>query len=394
MTWGTFTIGRLSLRETVTTNETGGAARKVSVSGQEASPPLTRAQVLARHDGLLALPEEQVQPCTWTDKPERDGYYLVSSVSAELEDRQGEVVTTGWKLDLERIGTPNAADLQSRLSGTVRANDHALTGERWHAPPPAAYAYYAGSSTPSAGTRTTADGYAITVYRGISAGVSPRWGCPPASYGVGRARVLSDSVETTGSDVLVSASGWELQNGLVRVRLVSGSLEIASYDGTTWDTKAWTVGANSTTITTWDSATVLRNDFECCVLRLTKSRTPGRTTLDLTLRRGSRTVEGYIQNDVSTTLAVYLTGSEATTSGTGYVVATSTDGSGNKYTAGSAKTFSTHANGGVSKAAVTVLDWYAGAVINSASPTAVDAATVLRDHYIGALPESVSGVRR
>lgn len=391
--WGTLTVGRITLRETVTVSEAGGDSRTLAVSGQESTPPLTRAVLTARHDDLLALSADQVLPVTWTDKPERDGYYTVSGPSADLTDQQGEVVTSAWRLNLTRIGTPGETDLQSRLAGAARANDHSLTGERWHAPPISHYAYYTGATLPTAATRSSADG-TITIYRSLPAAVSPRWGCAPASYGLGRVRVISQGLERSGTDVPVNSADWELSNALVRVRLASGSLEIASYDGSSWDTKAWTVTANSTTITSWDSATVLRNEYELCILRLTKSRSPGRTTLDLTLRRGSRVIEGYLQNDTSTTLSVSLTSSETTTTGTGYVVATSTDASGNKYTAGSARTFTTHANGGITKAATTTLDWYAGAVMNSASPAAVDAATVLRDHYVAALPEQVTGVRR
>lgn len=394
MTWGTLTVGRLVLRETTAAGETGGDSRKVSLSGQESCPPLTRSQLIARHDDLLALPIGQVLPVTWSEKPERNGYYLVASTGSDLNDQQAEVVTCTWRLDLERIGTPGSTDLQSRLAGAVRANDFSLSGERWHAPPPAAYAYYTGATIPTPATRALADGGTITVYRTIPSGVSPRWGCAPGSYGVGRVRIVSDGLERSGTDLEVSASSWELQNGLVRARMVSSSLEIASWDGTAWDVKAWTITANSSAITSWDSATILRNEHELAILRLTKSRSPGRTTLDLTLRRGSRTVEGYLQNDTSTTLSAGLTASETTTNGTSYVVATSTDASGNKYCAGSARTFSVHANGGVSKTSTTVLDFWLGAVVNSASPAAVDAATVLRDHYLAALPEAVTGVRR
>ncbi len=391
--WGTLTVGRITLRETVTVSETGGESRTVAVSGQESTPPLTRAELVARHDDLMALDADQVLPVTWTDKPERDGYYKPGSPSADLTDQQAETVTSTWRLSLTRVGTAGETDLQSRLAGAVRANDHSLTGERWHAPPIGHYAYYVGATIPTAATRSSEDG-TITVYRSLPASVSPRWGCSPSSYGLGRVRIISQGLERSGTDVPIDETDWELSNALVRARLVSGSLEIASYDGSTWDTKAWTITANSTTITSWDSATVLRNEYELCVLRLTKSRSPGRTTLDLTLRRGSRVVEGYLQNDTSTTLSVSLTASETTTSGTGYVVATSTDASGNKYTAGTARSFTTHANGGITKASTTTLDWYAGAVVNSASPAAVDAATVLRDMYIAALPEQVTGVRR
>lgn len=395
MTWGTITVGRLRLRETVTVSETGGDDRRVSVQGQESAPPLTRTAVVALHDGVLGLQSDVVLPVTWTDKPERDGYYMATSTSADLADWQGEVVTSSWKLDLTRIGLDNQVDLQSRLSGTVRANDFLLTGERWHAPPIGHYGYYTGTTQPSLMTRTSEDG-ALTVYRGVPAGVSPRWGCAPADYGDARVRVLSDSVERTGVNTAVAASSWELSNALVRVRPSGASLEVAAYDGTQWESKNWNVTVASSAVASWDSATVLRNDYEASVVRLTKSRTPGRATLDLTLRRGARIVEGYLQGDTSGTCSVALATLENTTSfaSAGYVVATSNDAAGNKYTAGSARNFTVHASGGVSKAATVTLDFYVGAVVGGSSAVSGDAATDLRNQYIASLPERVYGVRR
>ncbi|MGI8333482.1 hypothetical protein ACRYCC_26315 [Actinomadura scrupuli] len=336
-----------------------------------------------------------VLPVAWTDKPERDGYYMATSVSAELTDWQGEVVTSSWKLDLTRIGLDNETDLQSRLSGAARANDFALSGERWHAPPIGHYAYYTGTTQPSTMTRTSEDG-ALTVYRSIPAGVSPRWGCAPADYGNARVRILSEGIERTGVNTAASADDWELSNALVRVRPSGSHLEVAAYDGTQWESKNWNITVAGSAVASWTAVTVLRNDFEAAAVRLTQSRSPGRATLDLTLRRGARFVEGYLQADTSGTLAASLATLENTTSfaSAGYVVATSNDGAGNTYTAGSAHNFTAHASGGVSKASSVALDFYLGAVVGGSSAVSGDAATNLRDQYIATLPERVYGVGR
>ena len=141
---------------------------------------------------------------------------------------------------------------------------------------------------------------------------------------------------------------------------------------------------------------MLRNDYEAAVVRLMKARAPGRSTLDLTLRRGARAVEGYLQTDVSATLSASLATLENTTSfaSAGYVVATSNDAAGNKYTAGSARNFTVHASGGVTKAAATALDFYLGAVVNGSSAASGDTAIDLRNQYVASLPERVYGVRR
>lgn len=398
--WGTISIGRMTLRETVTAEETIHATtgeRTLRLSGQESTPPLTEAQLRDRHAGLLGLHGALVQ-ATFTDKTNLDGYYGVTDASAQLVNHQGEMQACTWDLALRRIGSVGEADLESRLTGIRRANDFSLTGEAWHAPAIGHQAYYVGASVPGTMSRTSADG-GIIVYRSLPAGVSPRWGCPPSSYLLGRARFISDALERTGLLQPLPTTGWELSNGLVRVTPGgTGTIVVAAWGGSAWETKNWSI-SDGTTVTAWDGLSLLRNDVEHVIVRLVREQGPGeggRIVLDLGLRRGSRFVEGYLQRSTSATLSAFLASSETTTNNaaSGYVVATNNDVDGNRYTAGSARTFTNHANGGVSKAAVTALDFYLGAVFGGGSAVSGDAATDLRNQYIGTLPEVTAGVRR
>jgi hypothetical protein len=361
--WGTLTVGRLALREVFKVSEAGGEKRTLSVSGQEASPPLTRQQLVDRHDDLLAL-EGSVLPVTFEDKPERNGFYLVTGVSADLTEWKGDALTSDWKLDLTRAGTENETDLQSRLTGAVRQNDFSLTGERWHAPPIGHYGYFTGSTAPSVLTRTGADG-AITVYRGVPANVSPRWGCSPSAYMAGRVRfTTSTGREVTGTDRLLASTGWSLSNGLVSVGPGTGAtLDVQSYAGGAWRTKQWNVTAGSILVD-WESASLLRNEPEHVVVRLVKSTVPGRVTLDLGLRRGSRLIEGYLKAGASSTLSVSLVTAEGftATAASGYLTASGDDPDGNAFLAGSARTFTGHADGGVTRSSTTSLDFFLGLV--------------------------------
>ena len=373
--WGDVTVGRIPLRETVTVSESGGDGRGLDLEGQESYPPLTRAQVIARHDGINSLIAGQVIAVTFTDKPERNGYYTVKSSSAAYSEHVGERVTSDWKVSLDRVGSDAETDLQSRLTGAVRLNDFSLTGERWHAPPIGHYGYYTGATNPTTMTRTGADG-AMTVYRGVPANTSPRWGCPPTSYLTGRVKATtSGSQEVYGVDVPLAATGWALSNGFVNVTPgASGTLDVQAYSGGAYRSKYWnvSVAGSASSITSWDAATLLRNDPEMCIMRLTKGLNPGRATLDLTLRRGSRTVEGYVQTGTSATLAVYRNTLETNTSfaASGYITATGDDSDGNAFAIGSARTFTAHTNGGVIKAAATSLDFWIGA---AASQTTLNA---------------------
>lgn len=396
--WGTTTVGRLVLRETFLASEAGGDARSMSLAGQESAPPLTRSEATARHDDLVSLAPGTLVPVTMTDKPERNGYYTVSSVNSDLTEYRGELAKADWKLSLARIGSEIDTDIESRLIGIRRANDFSLTGESWHAPAIGHYSYYTGSSHPLPITRVSDDG-SMTIYRSLPANVSPRWGCDPRDYGGGRVRLLSDGVERSGVDVAVDEDTWSLSNALVRCNAApagSGTFVVSSFDGDSWEDKYWNVAVGASgSLVSWNSVTVPRNDYEQIVIRLVGDRTPGRVSLDMTLRRGSRFIEGYLQSDASTTLYVYpnVFENNTTPAGSGYIVAANDDAGGNKYTIGSARSF-TNVQGGVSKSSTVALDFYIGAVVNGSAAVSGDTATDLRDQYIGALPEMTVGVRR
>lgn len=388
------TIGRYAVRETWNVAETGAGV--LQVAGREVMPPLTRAEVVYRYESALGSAGLLV-PVAWEDKPERSGYYTVNSTSGDIMDRAAEgVVAAEWKMSLARHGSDTDVDLESRLTGAVRQNDYFFTGERWHCPPIGHYAYYTGSTIPSTLTRTGSEG-AMTVYRAIPASVSPRWGCAVGDYLRGRVRILSVGYERVGVGQAVDADDWEISNTLLRVRplLSGGTLEISAFTGGAWRVKPWWVDAGGGQIARFEAATIIRNDAEMCVLRLTEHRsTVGRAVLDLTLRRGSRTVEGYLQTGSSGTLSVYLATAETMTDNTSYVVKTTDDASGNRAVAGSAKNFDLHANGGVTRTSATVLDFFAGVVIPGGSVVSGEMPHHLRDQYIGALPEVTMAVKR
>jgi hypothetical protein len=223
-------------------------------------------------------------------------------------------------------------------------------------------------------------------------------------YLAGRVRINDTAAATgagfeiDGTDQPLPVAAWTLGNGLVNVTPTAsaGVLDVQAYTGGAWHSKLWNVTVGGSNVAAWDSAVLLRNDLEQCILRLTAPRSPGRATLDLTLRRGSRIVEGYLQSGAASTLAVYLRTSETNTNAaaSGYVTASGNDSDGNRFAAGSARTFTAHANGGVSKATTATLDFWLGVVAGGGSAVSGDAATDLRNMYIGALAEATYTVRR
>lgn len=385
---------------------------KLSIAGQESSPPTTVALVTFLHGQVIGLQEGKVIPVIFRDKAERNAYYEIGAASSDLTDYQSgvygnsTVAKADWTIELTRIGSDAEVDLQSRLTGAVRLNDFSLTGQKWHAPSVGHYAYYTGSTNPTTISRTTSDG-AMTVYMGIPSNTSPKWGCAVADYCKGRARILdtrevSIENEVEGLNRNISSSGWSIMNGLVNVSptATAGVINVANYDGTSFRDKFVNITVGGTgsanNVATWTSATIVRNDFEQCIVRLTSPQTSaGRTTVDLSLKRGSRTVEGYIQTGSSQTITIHARTAESalsTTASAGYVTRTSNDSNGLRFVTGSARTFSSHANGGVTKTSATFLDFFWGATIGAG--TTNDTAVDLRNQFIGSMPEVVYAVRR
>lgn len=406
MSYGTVTVGRLALTE-VSTNASETSGRVLSLQGQESYPSadgtMTLPKLASVYDDIMNLPNRLV-PVTLTDKAQLNGYYTVSMATADLVRwNGGEVVTCDWKLTLQRLGAENELDLESRLSGAQTRNStiSATGGERWHAPPIGHYAYWSSTTQPSTVTRTGQDG-AITVYRQVPVQVNTRWACPVASYMNGRVKFLdSNGFERTGTMFSTGTTGWWFTNGLVALNSTDGAsgngvMQVSAYTGGAWRSRKWDIQSGGVSLGAVDGVSLLRNDPEACVLRmLFNMSTPGRVTVDATIRRGSRFVEFYVQSEYAATLKIVRATTEAGTAGTGFVRATNNDSDGNRYVIGSALTFTADTTiGGISLASTTTLDAFIGMEVGGSSAVAGDQAANLFAQYLGSPSEQVQGVRR
>jgi hypothetical protein len=403
MGWGTLQVGRINLRETYALSNQVNATtgdQSVGLEGMESAPPFTSAQIVARSEDMAAMLDRAL-PVIFSSKTTQTGFYLVKDV--------GTVVTLwpeaeffNWNLSLIRIGAENAVDMESRLGSTVRTNAFALTGERWHAPAVGAYGYFTGVGTPPSATvsRVLADSEGtLTVFRGLTAGVNPVWGITAPNYLLGRSRVLVDGLERSGIGIRIATTTWVLTNGLIRVTPLASAamLKIEGWDGGAWSTHDFDITVGTDLAPPFNAMTILRNDFECVVIRLVKTRSPsGRVLVDLTLRRGAAFVEVFIQVDTSATLGVKTDSSVTTTNNdsSGYIVETANDASGNKLTMGVPIAFTGSTTGGVSKTSSVQLSAYVGYVIDGSSAVSGNTAINLRDQYIGSLAEQVVAVKR
>lgn len=404
MSWGTITVGRLTLRETVLADDRVNQltdARTLVIQGQESMPPLlTMAELNQRREDIMGLMGMTV-PVRFTDKPNLDGYYRVVDTGAGQTNWQDEVAWVDWNLSLELIGPANAVDLESRLTAAGRVNDFGLSASAtWHAPAASAYGYDTGANTPSGTVSRAGSDGTVTVFLDLPANTNPRWGSTLANYGAGRCRFTLDGFERTGTNLTVAGSAWSLDNSLVRVTpAASATLSVDAWDSGAWTTKTWnvSVAGSGAALGTPSAVTVLRNDYEAATVRLVWDRAPGRATLDLTLRRGSRLAEGYLQTGAANTLAVYRASAEAGTApaSSAYVTATGNDAAGNRYLVASARSFTAlTVQGGLQKTSTRTLDFGVGVVFNGGSAATGDAATDLRSQYLMAMAETTQGVKR
>lgn len=401
--YGTVQVGRVTLREDrdtgrVVNASTGGISLKLT--GQQSSPNLTSAQVETASADIISGYGALV-PVVFQQKTNLNGYYSVD----DYEVDQSKYVADGadlapWTMTLDLVGSDTEIDMESRLGGAqTRANGYTLTtGERWHCPPGGAIGYYVPGALPTTLTRTGVDG-AMTIYRTIPYGSNPRWGCPVASYQLCRTRFLNDGIERTGIMFPTDVTNWELSNSLVRVAPLTsgGALAISAYTGGAWQVKNWDVLVNGVTCAPWTSVSVLQNDYHKTSIRLMKTTTTvGRITLDVTLRRGSRFAELYLQCSTAQTIKFVLATANGGTQAANhtYILATTADGAGNKYMVASAGTYTADVtNGGISAvSATTKMDAMIGVQISGAA--AGDLAADVYNQYLGIPSELVTGVRR
>jgi len=409
MAFSTVQIGRLSLTElpqnTATEQSSGqslaSSGQILHVTGQEAYPIFPLARMSALHDDLQGLVAAQtLLPVLFGDKTDRNGYYILSGAQSALRNWTGEAVTDDWQADLRRVGSQLEIDLESRVTGPQSVNNSfGLTGILWNSPPGGHYAFWSGATAPASISRSCADGPAQRTYLSLPLQNTYRWGCPVASYANGRARFADDNaIERSGTGFsLGNPASWTLSNGLVRVQpgTSGNTLDVACWSSGAWQVKAWDLLSGGASLAGWSSAGLLRNDYEAVVLRLLKDNAPGRTLIDLTLRRGARFVEVYINAETAAALKAVRHSAETGSAATGVVSASANDAAGNQYCVGSAHTFTADTvNGGLSVASSTTLDVWIGAAVGGSGAVGGDTPGDLVAQYVGRRGEYVQAVRR
>lgn len=397
-------VGRVILEESTLRPLSEGPlqnqGRQFNLSGVETSISHSFTD-LRRIVSDITLMYGKLVEVVFDSKTHWNGYYRVAGADASLTEWISDGgATVAWSFNLELVGNSNDADIESRLSGSPSLlNDYSAVGERWHAPPVGHRAYWSGSAQPSQVIRTGSDG-AMVVYRGVGATVNPRFNCLETSYRLGRSRFVdADGFERSGTMMQLAATGWSLDNGLARMKIVPGSstFEVSSWGAVSgvWRVKNFAFNINGIYPGPPVSASVIRNEYECVVVRVMWDMSPsGRTTIDFTLRRGSRLVELYARTMLSATIGLQPNPAELGVRTNGRMVAAANDANGNRYILGSARTFGWNLEAGyIAKSASVEFDMFIGSVVGGSAAVAGDTETDLYAQYLGAPSEMVEGIR-
>lgn len=392
ISWGTLTIGGVSFREGWAIEESDGG--KIAVSGSP-TPTDSAAVARAKHRSVVSM-SGQLVPVVFGDKAMLSGFYRVDSSSSSLMQQPGvDAATATWQLSLTRLGTERDVEFQSQVPTIARQSEIAGTASFWHAPPGSFDDYFTGGTVPSSTvTRTGSEG-AMTVFRGIPTDVTPRWTVGAADYLRGASRITFDGIRHVGTD---SPSGaWSVSNSLLDVRSTAGAsveVSVVAADGALKSTKGWAPTVNGTAPTGAPEFTILRNDPEEVVVRLSYASSPGRMTVDLSLRRGARFVTAVMKRHSAATLGIARTAAESAGVVTGGLRASSADGDGNRFVVGSTRTVTTATGtASISKAAQVRLDFFVGHEVGS-SPASGDAFADLFAAYLGTQSDRTKALRR
>lgn len=394
--WVKVTIGGIDFRETVNASESGG---QLTLAGQESFPPQTEEFVRATHLNMLGLSGKTIQVVA-RDKVELTGFYVVTDVqSAYTDELNGEVVAVDWQIKLSRIGGERDVEFESVVPEIARSTE--LAGQTpvfWHAPPIGTLDYYTGATVPSGTiTRQSADG-AISVFTHTVALPSyPRWTVRAVNYDEGSVRLALDGQRRLGEQTTPGHSTWSLDNGLVQVTGGSSSnLTVSVWDGGAWSAaKAYVPQVNGVSLATTPDLVIMRNDPEQVAVRLEYPQFPGRVTVDMTMRRGSRTLNGVMKRHAAANLGIARTAAEAATAVTGGIRATANDVDGNRFVMGSSKTTTNVlTTASISDLGVTVFDFFLGAELNGSTAQAGDTFADMLSQYLGTTGDRTRAVSR
>lgn len=366
----------------------------------------TVANAIALRTELLEQ-QGKLVACTYTGDTAFNGFYVLSDVTIDSVPSSYRQGLFPFEVGLIRIGSESRTELQSLLVGGTVTNAHSTVPVFWHASPPGALAYNAGSATPTEHSRAVVSG-TMGVFLDIDVDEDPTWSINPSNYYDGSVKLYTGGQLRAGQDFANDPTDWSLENELVRIRPVNfqgssnGRLDFYFWS-TTWSTNIrfkvrW---QDSVDIPAWHYMTCLRNDPEFVIIRLVRdaeTAPPGahRHELDIALRRAAPYASCYYKYTGATgTHAVARDTTDAATGATGYIKDAGTI-SGHRWVLGTPQAHTQDTTNGKITPTVSskFFKFYIGAAIDDAANGSDDGPDDIRDQYTGWTSETVRAVRR
>lgn len=377
----TMTIGRVGLDGVTlrSPNAAVGSVRqdgdRLTIRGTLADPSgslgLTSTKARAQRAQILGLVgniDEDVIPVTDTENPHIDGYYAVIGTSVDDPEDPARQVYFPYTVDLLRLPGWQAPLFEVQCSGALRSNVHSITTSTalgWVGYPASASAVrFVRASAATAVTEYGASGnnviglyatgsnlYTETLLYSVAA--SDFYDCA-CEIRTGSRVASSSAPDVTDHRVVVGRqvpnlpTAWMISNDLVRVlpgpnngEILIGQWQDSAHTpagADSWTYKAYKVikdGSGGTTTGDGDTITVLRNSPECVSVRIWFDHgSQVASYTDFTVRRGSPVVEGcsvIIGTNATLAHGFGRFSTEATSSATGGIIATSDDANSNKF---------------------------------------------------------------
>lgn len=406
------TIGRVGLDVDIgepaswSETQTLDGGRRVNIRGWLQNTTLASAQALRTE---LLEQQGKLVACTYSRDTTFDAYFYLSDVRIESVEVSYSRRIFRFEVELVRAGSDSRIELQSLVTGAAITNSHALAGTLWHATPPGALAYDAGTTTPTEHSRASEDGV-MAVYLDVDPDQDPTWSAPPSTFYDSAVEVVTQDRLRAGQDVISDPTNWQLSNGIVRVRPVTyqaasnGRFDFFFHDGTVWSQaiRFKIVFGNSVDVPKWHYVTIVRNDPELATVRIVRDAETSppsayKHVLDFTLRRGAPFVSCHysFKSPNADDHAVARDSADPATSGTGHIRDSSTI-DGHRWVLGSPRAFTNDlTNGKISLTTpATTLPFFIGAAILDAADASGDGPGDITNQYIGQMGETVRAVRR
>ena len=414
----TMTIGRVTFtsprdikESSVQSSNLNNLERSFSFNGSICEDTIAATKKL--RDELISLGNSDlILPITYEGDTTLSGYGKITSM-----DVSPIKLATGYfsySIGFEMKGRTSEMIFESNMSGALLTNSHSVTTGNttyapWHALPVNAF-NYKNDSLPTPVTRASEDGNVALFYDSDLRSYGSNWIVEPADFYKGAAKITMDSTVKAGYLTSNTPTGVEISNGIIKI--TSGSttdqsrFSLSFYDNGSWtSTREIEIssGSSQTEWNVWQTVQILRNEPQECVVRFVTysddTYKDGRLTVDVSVKRGAHHASlviseaGTATRSADTRKNLRMVTANSMSAGTGYIIESSVDGSGQKFMLGSPQGFTAVASSRLIHLASSQVKTFVGYVYNAASPAAHNAGDVIRNQYLEGLYENIRLVR-